>query len=105
MIDDRSEMRAALTRVLEEVVGFVARPGNDFIWSSWEDSRAVVAELSAAIAQLRIGRLPDGPSLAVLFAPTGDLQEVAMASGWHDEYLAMSSRFDDAYDALYKHSR
>jgi hypothetical protein len=32
--------------------------------------------------------------LILLFAPTGDLQEVSLANGWADEYLLLSARFD-----------
>ncbi|HZU53068.1 MAG TPA: hypothetical protein VFF77_04180 [Holophagaceae bacterium] len=28
------------------------------------------------------------------FAPTGNLQELAMANGWHGRYMAMAKRFD-----------
>jgi hypothetical protein len=29
-----------------------------------------------------------------MFAPTGDLQETAMANGWSIEYLLLSAQFD-----------
>jgi hypothetical protein len=32
--------------------------------------------------------------LKLMFAPTGDLQETAMANGWSIEYLLLSAQFD-----------
>ncbi len=43
------------------------------------------------------GRLGDPIALASLFAPTGDIQEIAMANNWHAKYLVLSSQFDDAW--------
>jgi hypothetical protein len=42
------------------------------------------------------GRLRDKTVLASLFAPTADIQEIAMANEWSDAYLQLSSSFDAA---------
>lgn len=30
----------------------------------------------------------------VLYAPTGSVQEIAIANGWHDDYLSLAERYD-----------
>ena len=54
----------------------------------------VSADLAAAISRLDEGAAIDVRHLAMLFAPTGPIQEIAMSSGWADEYLKLSSEFD-----------
>lgn len=54
----------------------------------------VVAALDRGIAALTSGGQPDRTELTLLFAPTGDLQETAIANGWAGEYLTLSAEFD-----------
>jgi hypothetical protein len=79
--------------VLREAGALVSRPGNDFLWSSWEDGAAARREIDAHVDALRSGPVRSG-ALSSLFAPTGPLQEVALSSGWGDELVALASRFD-----------
>ncbi|GAA1420702.1 hypothetical protein ACFQZ4_48050 [Catellatospora coxensis] len=86
---------AALVIVLGEVRERLARPDNDFSWSSFMDADAALAEIDGLIVRVRAeGSVPF--ALSVLFAPTGPIQEVALSSGWGDEFLALADRFDDA---------
>ncbi|MFC7241798.1 hypothetical protein ACFQO7_04820 [Catellatospora aurea] len=86
---------AALVIVLGEVRAWLARPDNDFSWSSFVDADAALAEIDDLIAHVHAeGRVPF--ALSVLFAPTGPIQEVALSSGWGDEFLTLAARFDDA---------
>jgi hypothetical protein len=34
--------------------------------------------------------------MAVLFLPTGPVQEVSLSGGWGDEFVALADRFDTA---------
>ncbi|MEH1017773.1 hypothetical protein V6U90_32480 [Micromonospora sp. CPCC 206060] len=86
---------AALLAVLEEARAYLARPDNDFSWSSFHDMAAALEELDGLTAMVHAG----GPvpfTLTVLFAPTGPIQEVSLSSGWGDEFLALADRFDAA---------
>jgi hypothetical protein len=93
---------AALLVVLEEIGALLARRDNDYTWSSFGDAEAAVAEINGLAAVVRTGRLPAG--LAVLFAPTGPIQEVAISSGWGDDFLILADRFDAALDAARRHA-
>ena len=86
----------ALLTVLRETRLLLARPENNFVWSSWEDSEAALREIDALIASVCSGALPDPHQLTVLFAPTGPIQEVSIDSGWGETFLELAERFDAA---------
>jgi hypothetical protein len=96
--------RQELAGVLREARSLLARPGNDFAWSSWQDADAALAEVDWLIAALAAGRLPSRPAVSVLFAPTGPIQEVSLSSGWGEEFLALAARCDAAVEAAYNSS-
>jgi len=83
----------ALLAVLEETRVCLARPDNDFSWSSFGDAEAALEELDLFTAAVRQGG-PIPLALTVLFAPTGPIQEVALSSGWGAEFLVLAERFD-----------
>jgi hypothetical protein len=95
-VHEPAEMRDihALLAVLRETRALLALPGNDFTWSSWDDQVAALREIDAHIAALERGVVP---RMAVLYAPTGPLQEVSLSSGWGDRFLALATRFEQAW--------
>ncbi|WP_432994266.1 hypothetical protein [Dactylosporangium sp. CA-233914] len=82
----------ALLAVLADVRAMLARPDNDYAWSSFRDTDAALAELDELAAAVRAGTVP--AALNILFAPTGPIQEVAISSGWGAEFLVLADRFD-----------
>lgn len=54
----------------------------------------IAEEIGGVIRQVEVGEIIDRQMLVAYFAPTSVLQECAMANGWHDEYISLSSRFD-----------
>jgi hypothetical protein len=87
-------VRAALLAVLRDTRLLLARPENDFTWSSWENAAAALREIDALIALVANGALPDRRHLAALFAPTGPIQEVSVNSGWSELFLELAARLD-----------
>jgi hypothetical protein len=85
-----------LVEVLRAARALLARPGNDFAWSSWEDAGAALREVDGMIAAVQSGPLPPRLDVAVLFAPTRPMQEVSLSSGWAQEFLEVAARFDAA---------
>jgi hypothetical protein len=73
----------------------IALPENDFTWSSFIDQEAALEELDDLIEALEDGTA-DAFAMHVLFLPTGPIQEVALSSGWGDEFVALADRFDAA---------
>jgi hypothetical protein len=88
-----------LDAILTEARALLARPDNDFHWSSWKDQEAALAELDTLIAQVRHRQLPK-EALDILFLPTGPIQEVSLSNGWADEFLALARRYDAAIAAV-----
>jgi hypothetical protein len=93
--------RRELIEVLREARSLLARPGNDFAWSSWAEAGAALQTVDGLIAAIEADSLPEKPDLTILFAPTGPIQEVSLSSGWADEFLAVASRFDAAVKRIY----
>jgi len=83
-----------LIAVFEDARRWVARPENDFMWSSWIDTEAALFEIDGILNLLRSGEVPSG--MDILFAPTGPMQELAMSSGWGDEFIDLANRYDAA---------
>jgi len=54
------------------------------------------AKLSTAVERAREDKTIGVFGLKLLFAPTGSLQESSMSNGWANEFLALSSEFDEA---------
>ncbi len=92
--------RRALAGVLREMTAMVGREEADFTWSSWEDAGAARAELAGLSARLAGEPFAVADTLTVIVAPAGPLQELAMASGWAGDFLALAARADAAIDAL-----
>jgi hypothetical protein len=85
-----------LVGVLREARALLARPGNDFAWSSWDAASDALREMDDLISRIESGALPSHLDLEVLFAPTGPIQEVSVSSGWGEEFLGLADRFDAA---------
>jgi hypothetical protein len=87
--------RGALLQVLRETRALLARPGNNYAWSSWENAEAALRELDALIECIESGARPDPQQLGALFLPTGPIQEVSLSSGWGETFLELAARIDD----------
>ena len=61
----------------------------------------VIDLLDGQITSLRTSRrVRDAAELSSLFAPTAEIQEIAMANEWNERYLELSSRFDEAMEQV-----
>jgi len=85
-----------MIEVLEDTKAYLARPENDFVWSSFSDSAHAKKEIDDHIERIRKNDFSKGLDLRVLFAPTGPIQEVSVSSGWGDDFLTLAARFDRA---------
>ena len=88
--------KAKLLEVLTETRGLLSLRTNDFIWSSWEDAEAALEEINDFIYKIDNDLKFDRLTLRALYAATGSIGEVALSSGWADEYLKVASKFDTA---------
>lgn len=74
----------------------MARPGNDFTWSSWRDGEHALGELDEIAAGLASGFRLQAHRIGVVFAPTGPMHELAVSSGWSAEFGALADEVDGA---------
>jgi len=95
--------RRELLEVLRQTRALLARPDNEFMWSSWEDGDAALAEVDGLIERIEAGGLPFRAAITLLFTVTGPIQETAISSGWGDEFLVLADRCDAAVAAVYGH--
>jgi hypothetical protein len=92
---------AEMIDILEQVRRLVSQT-DDSPWSTRTLSsvlRTLDKQLACLVSKGRV-RWWGRRKLESLFAPTGDLQEVSIAGGWGDEFLALSARFDAALKRL-----
>ena len=92
MSDDAA--RTELIEILEAARALVSRPGNDYSWSSWRDGEHALSEVDGHLDRLRTGGELHAASVAILFAPTGPMQELAIESGWGGVFGGLADRFN-----------
>lgn len=90
---------APLLDILQRARDLVARPENDFAWSSWREAEHALDEIDGLISRLQKGEVPATLEMSILFAPTGPMQELAMSSGWGNRFLQLATEFDAAIEA------
>lgn len=84
-----------LIHILEASIELIALEDNDFCWSGWEGKEDATEELLGLINVLNSGALPEKLKVAVLFAPTGPLQELSLSSGWAQTFLKVADKYDE----------
>lgn len=87
-------MADSFAQLLADVQAVLAAGPQDTTWAAYDDAEELIGDLRALEAPLASDLAEARLSLEVLFAPTGALQETAMASGWHDTYMALARRAD-----------
>lgn len=95
-------MHQTLVEVLREAQGFLARPDNDYAWSSWEDAPVALREIDTIVSRIESGDMPSRSDLELLFLPTDPIQEVSVSSGWGQEFVELANRFDAAIEQAYR---
>jgi hypothetical protein len=81
-----------LINVLEETNDYLKKYDN-ISWQGLNPAEASM-DLEIAIEQLRSRQKIDRNHLKMLFAPTGLIQECALANNWEIQYLKLSEKFD-----------
>ncbi len=98
---DASDPKGSLVKVLRSAIELLSLPDNDFCWSSWENYDEALKEIESLIKSIKAGALPERLDVAVLFAPTGPIQEVSLSSGWGEAFLRVAEKYDDVEKLLW----
>lgn len=89
--------RASVIGILRDFRGQVER-STEVVHTTWS-SRAEALQAIDDVAGL-VESGPNGPgAVRALVAPTGDLQELAIANGWGDAFLVLAARLERAIEA------
>jgi len=70
-----------LLDVLRDAKILISRPGNDFVWSEWDSASAALAEIQGIEEQIANNDFSRLSHLELIFAPTGAMLELSIASG------------------------
>ena len=82
----------SLVRALQRTCELLEQ-SEEVAWSPLTPEK-VREKLLKVLKRVSAGRRFSKTSLAVEFAPTGTLQEIAMANGWHEEYMSLADVVD-----------
>lgn len=91
-----------IIQILEAVKKLILEPRSNLSWSTFDSKDELVFEIDAHIHKLRGKDYSNVKALILLFTPTSDFQEISLSSGWGNEYLNLSERFDNAIKILCK---
>ncbi len=88
--------RTLLKDILYASIELLSIEENDFAWSGWENAEEAITEVKSFLSVVESGAIPERLDLAVMFAPTGPMQETSISSGWGDTFLKVAERWDNA---------
>jgi hypothetical protein len=84
----------ALRILLEEVVVILETSDTNLAWSGYNSAEEIIGELCDHIEKLKTNELTPIGEIKLLFAPTSSLQDIAIQSGWCENFLAIASKVD-----------
>ncbi|MBN1215565.1 MAG: hypothetical protein JXA99_08975 [Candidatus Lokiarchaeota archaeon] len=84
-----------LREILLSAIELLSLPDNEFCWSYWKDKEKAVEDINKIINSIKNGDIPKRLEVAILFAPTGPIQEVSISSGWGEFFIKLADKFDE----------
>ncbi|MHA2232471.1 MAG: hypothetical protein ACXAB4_08260, partial [Candidatus Hodarchaeales archaeon] len=60
----------------------------------YDSEEELILELRGHIEKLKVNETTTIAEIKLLFAPTSSLQDIAIHSGWGDDFLVISSKVD-----------
>ncbi len=83
-----------IIKVLEKVKEIIGNYQMDLSYSTYRSEEELVNDLELYISKLKANNFSCNKQISLLFAPTGDLQEIAIDSGWSEEYMELAEIID-----------
>ncbi|MHA2245326.1 MAG: hypothetical protein ACXADY_10205 [Candidatus Hodarchaeales archaeon] len=87
-----------LIKLLEEVVTIIQQTKSVLLWTKAHSKEEIILELNVHIQRLRSNDLTKIDEIKLLFAPTGELQDLSLDSGWGETFLVISSQVDNLFE-------
>ena len=88
------QIKDRFIQVLNRIIELYRLPDTDVSWTSYCTPQEAIDDIQNAICLLKQNDDFALDNLSLLFAPTGDVQEISISSGWSAEYLEISARVD-----------
>lgn len=95
-----NEKIVAVIDEIELIKEKIKSPKTSFLHSSFETKEDIISELNNHILKLKKEVFSNIENSIILFAPTSDLQDISIDSGWGQLFLIISKRFDSAIKDL-----
>lgn len=99
-MENINEKIKIIIEVLESIKERLNSPDTNFLHSRFDSQEDIINELENHILKLKNKDFSNIEELIILFAPTSDLQEIAIDSGWGQQFLDFAERFDSAIDEI-----
>jgi hypothetical protein len=77
-----------------------ATDDSDVVWTTWDTPTQMRAEIDACLEKIRKHNIEGIKRAAFFFLPTSDFQEHSISNGWTDEYMRLSTLFDQVDQSL-----
>lgn len=91
-------MDPRLVEIIDELVAIVQTHPQDVDWQPhYDDAQELLADLRDHAERMRRGDGSRLPELKFSLLPTGDLNEIALSSGWGEAYVRLANQFDELY--------
>ena len=84
------------TRQLSILKNLLSQPTTDVCWSSYDSPLEVISDLNLLEKGILDNDRTAADNLLLLMAPTNDLQEISISSGWGDEFICISKAIETA---------
>jgi hypothetical protein len=99
-MENTHEKIRGVVEVLELIQEKLKSPEINVLHSRFATIEDLITELDSHILKLQREDFSIIEELIILFAPTSDLQEISIDSGWGQLFLDLSKRFDSAIKEL-----
>jgi len=99
-LENMNEKIAVVINIVEIIKKIIKSPETNIIRSSFDTKEEAINELDNNIHKLMKEDFSKIEDLIILFAPTSDLQEISLSSGWGKQFLIISERFDNGIKDL-----
>jgi hypothetical protein len=85
--------------ILKQIKGFVSHD-TDTVWAGFENADKFLEELNQDIKKIENCDYQTLEKVQIEFLPTCTYQELSMSNDWSDNYILLSTDFDNIYERM-----
>jgi len=91
---DISTVQTQIHRLKE----LLSLPSTDVVWTNYNSPSEIITDLELLEKGILNNEIASVERLLFLLAPTSDLQEISISSGWGHEFLSIVELLENALD-------